>query len=49
MIIGPAVNRTNRLLHLVKRLDRQTLVSHGLSWQIDQPQWVFAPPEHGGV
>jgi hypothetical protein len=48
-IIGPAVNRTNRLLPLVKRLDQPTLVWHVLRWEIDQPQWVLAPPEHGGV
>ncbi len=48
-IIGPAVNRTNRLLHFVKRLDRHTLVSHALMWEIDQPKWVLAPPKHGGV
>ena len=37
-ITGPAVNGTNRLLHSVKRMDRQVLVSH-----------AFAPPEHGSA
>jgi hypothetical protein len=45
----PAVHRSDRLSHFVKRLDRQMLVSHALMWQIDQPKWVLAPLEHGGV
>ena len=48
-IISKAVNRTNQLLHFVKRLDQQMLVSHALTWAINQPQWALAPPEHGGV
>ena len=48
-VIGPAVSRTSWLLHSVTRLDQPTLVSHALMWQIDQPKWVLAPLEHGGV
>jgi class 3 adenylate cyclase len=36
-IIGPAVNRANRLLDLVERLDRQVLVSHPLAREVDEP------------
>ena len=30
-LVGPAVNRTNQLLHFVKRLDQPTLVSQVLT------------------